>query len=109
MTLTSWLVIAISLGAVMGMILRPKRSQEWVWAVAAAALLTLVGAIAPRQAWQAILRGTDVYAFLIGIMALAELARHEGLFDWLASHALAAAGGSQRRLFGLLFVVGAGV
>ena len=108
-TLTSWLVIAISLSAVMGMILRPKRSQEWVWAVAAAALLTFVGAIAPRQAWQAILRGTDVYAFLIGIMALAELARHEGLFEWLASHALVAAGGSQRRLFGLLFVVGAGV
>jgi arsenical pump membrane protein len=106
-TPSSWLVIAISLAAVMGMILRPNRSQEWVWAVAAAVLLMLIGAIAPHQAWQAILRGADVYAFLIGIMALAELARHDGLFDWLASHALVAAGGSQRRLFGLLYVVGA--
>ncbi len=108
-TLSSWLVLAISLAAVMGMILRPKRSQEWVWAVAAAVLLILIGAIAPRQAWAAILRGADVYAFLVGIMALAELARNEGLFDWLASHALVAAGGSQRRLFALLFLVGAGV
>ena len=29
-------------------------------------------------------KGTDVYLFLIGMMLLAEVARKEGLFDWLA-------------------------
>lgn len=57
----------------------------------------------------ALLRAADVCAFLIGIMALAELARHEGLFDWLASHALRIGGGSQPRLFALMYVVGVAV
>jgi len=55
----------------------------------------------------AVLRGTNVYLFLIGMMALAEFARGEGVFDWLASRAVRAAGGSRRRL--LLLVYGAGV
>ncbi len=29
-------------------------------------------------------KGVDVYFFLIGMMLLAEVARKEGLFDWLA-------------------------
>lgn len=104
-----WLSIAISLAAVGGMILRPQRSQEWFWALGASLALLLVRAISPVEAWSAVLRGADVYAFLVGIMALAELARHEGLFDWLASHALAAARGSQGRLFGLIYLAGVGV
>src|SRR5260370_25721920 len=40
------------------------------------------------------------------MMVLAELARKEGLFDWLAVLAVRQARGSPRRLFGLVYVVG---
>ena len=40
-------------------------------------------AVAWHDALAAIGKGTDVYLFLTGMMLLAELARREGLFDWL--------------------------
>ena len=33
-------------------------------------------------------KGTDVYFFLAGMMLLAEVARTEGLFDWVAALAV---------------------
>ncbi len=63
--------------------------------------LVPLGAVA-----NAVQRGTDLYLFLAGMMVLAELARREGVFDWAASHAVRAAGGSRVRLFGLVYAVG---
>jgi len=47
-----------------------------------------------------------VYLFLIGMTALAEFARREGLFSWAASVVLMAAHGSRRRLLLLIYGVG---
>ena len=107
--LSSWLVIVISVTAVIGMIFMSRRSQEWIWAVGAAALLLLIRAISLDQAGDAVLRGLDVYAFLVGIMALSELARHEGLFTWMATRVLALARHSRGRLFTLVYLLGTGV
>ncbi|MDT9115758.1 SLC13 family permease, partial [Escherichia coli] len=41
-----------------------------------------------------------------GMMLLSEIARKEGLFDWLAAHAVRAAKGSATRLFLLVYLVG---
>ena len=54
----------------------------------------------------AVAEGGDVYLFLIGMMVLAELARQEGLFEWLAAYAVQHAKGSGKRLFDLVFLVG---
>jgi arsenical pump membrane protein len=43
------------------------------------------------------------------MMIMSELARREGVFDWLAGHAVKAARGSQKRLFLLIYLVGIGV
>ena len=51
-------------------------------------------------------KGADVYLFLLGMMLLSELARREGLFDWLAAKATAAAHGSPQRLFLLIYALG---
>jgi arsenical pump membrane protein len=59
-----------------------------------------------RTALHGVALGSDVYLFLAGMMLLAELARSEGLFDWLAARAAAGARGSARRLFGLVYLVG---
>jgi len=47
-----------------------------------------------------------VYLFLSGTMLLAELARKEGLFDFLAARAASLAGGSAMKLFALVYGVG---
>jgi len=71
------------------------------------ALILVVSGLLPlSQAGIAIGKGTDVYLFLTGMMLLSELARREGVFDWLASHAIAAARGSRSRLFALVYLVG---
>ena len=59
-----------------------------------------------KLAAQAVARGSDVYLFLIGMMLLSELAREQGVFDWLASVAVRHASGSCSRLFLLVYSVG---
>src|SRR4051812_22474322 len=46
------------------------------------------------------------YLFLAGMMLIAELARSEGLFEWLAGIAASHARGSAKRLFPLIYIVG---
>jgi len=88
------------------MLSRPLRLPEWCWAVAGALLLVALGLIDAHSAGTAIARGTQVYLFLIGMMALAEVARIEGLFEWMASHAVIAAQRSSFALFALVYGIG---
>lgn len=90
----------------LGVITRPFAWPEAIWAVLGALLLVGFGLIGPADAWVGIAKGTDVYLFLIGMMLLSELARREGLFDWLAMVATTHAKGSPKRLFVLIYVVG---
>ena len=101
--LATWGIAAL---ATLGVILRPFSWPEAIWAVLGAAALVALGLLAPATAWAGVLKGTDVYLFLVGMMLLSEIARKEGLFDWLASHAVRAAKGSPTRLFLLVYVVG---
>jgi len=97
---------AISGLTALGVITRPFALPEAVWAVLGAFLLLVSGLISVSDAWGGVGKGLDVYLFLIGMMLLSELARREGLFDWLASVATAHAKGSPRRLFVLIYGVG---
>jgi arsenical pump membrane protein len=90
-------------------IVRPWRIPEALWAVLGALALVLFSLVSVSDAWAAVLKGTDVYLFLTGMMLLAELARREGLFDWLACHAVRRARGSPARLFLLVYCVGIAV
>lgn len=89
-----------------GVVLRPFNLAEAVWAVVGAGLLVALGLISVPEALAGAAKGTDVYLFLFGMMLLAEIAREEGLFDWLAAVATSHARGSARRLFLLTYVVG---
>jgi arsenical pump membrane protein len=89
-----------------GVVLRPWRLPEATWALAGAALLVWLGLYPWHAALGAVAKGTDVYLFLAGTMIAAELAREEGVFDWLAGHAARAADGDARRPFGLVYLVG---
>ena len=70
--------------ATAGVIIRPARLPEAIWAVAGAVALVAFGLISPRLALAGVAKGYDVYLFLVGMMLLAEVARREGLFDGLA-------------------------
>jgi arsenical pump membrane protein len=98
-----WIIVAAVMA---GVILRPFFWPEFIWAVAGAVLLVLLGLLSWPDAIAGIEKGTDVYLFLTGMMLLAELARQEGLFDWLAAYAARHANGSATRLFTLVFAVG---
>ena len=101
--LATWLIAAVAVG---GVIIRPWGLPEAIWAVLGAGALVLLSLLPAPVAWSAIIKGLDVYLFLTGMMLLAELARQEGLFDWLAAIAVTRANGSPSRLFALTFVVG---
>src|SRR6266702_3150869 len=97
---------AIIIPATAGVIVRPFRLPEAVWAVMAAVALVMLGLLTPREALNGVAKGLDVYLFLIGMMLTAELSRREGLFDYLAAFAVEHARGSPQRLFLLVYAVG---
>ena len=98
-----WAIAAV---ATLGVIARPWNSPEFVWPMAGTAALVLFNLLSWRDAVVAVSNGTDVYLFLIGMMLLSEVARKEGLFDWLAAQAVTCARGSAQRLFLIIYVVG---
>lgn len=100
-------VYAVAGLATAGVIFRPFRLPEYVYAAAGAALLVAAGFLPVADAFGAVAKGADVYLFLVGMMLLSEVARQEGLFDWTATHAVAFARGSSTRLFALVYGVGA--
>lgn len=100
------LVWSIAAGTIVGILFRPKEWPEAVWACLGAVLLVICGLLPLSQAWSGVAKGFDVYLFLTGMMLLAELARQEGVFDWLATLAVDAAGNSRSRLFLLVYLVG---
>jgi len=95
--------------ATAGVIVRPFKVPEAVWAVGGAVALVCLGLLPLSLALRGIGKGLDVYLFLMGMMLLAEVARVTGLFDWLASLAASHARGSATRLFRLIYLVGIAV
>ena len=97
------LIVAVSIAL---MLTRPRDIPE-VWWITGGALLLIVLRLVPlKLAGQAVAKGSDVYLFLIGMMLLSELAKEQGVFDWVASVAVRGANGSCSRLFLLVYSVG---
>ncbi len=106
LTAANVLTLAIAALAIAGVIVRPMRWPEAIWAVAGALAVVAFGLLPWRAALGSVGEGLDVYLFLVGMMLLSETARREGLFDWLAVEAVLHAKGSPTRLFLLVYVVG---
>jgi Na+/H+ antiporter NhaD/arsenite permease-like protein len=102
-SVATWVICGASIS---GVIARPFRWPEAIWAVAGALALLLSGLVAVPQAITAVGRGLDVYLFLIGMMLLSETAREHGLFDWIAATATIHARRSSPRLFMLIYFAG---
>jgi len=96
----------ISLASILFMLLRPRGIAEAYWVCGGGILLVLAHLIPVSQAAHAVYEGLNVYLFLTGMMLLAELAREEGVFDWVADVAAAHAKNSPARLLVLIYLVG---
>src|SRR5260221_9926053 len=90
------LILIVGLSILL-MLLRPHGIAEVYWIGAGAVLLVVLRLVSLQLAGQAIGEGLDVYLFLTGMMLLSDLARHYGVFGWMASvaaqHARGSAGG----------------
>jgi arsenical pump membrane protein len=106
MHVSTVLIWIISLASILCMLLRPRRIAEAYWVCGGGILLVLTRLIPLPQAAHAVYEGLDVYLFLAGMMILAELAREEGVFDWVADVAAQHARSSPARLFVLIYLVG---
>ncbi len=93
-------------GSLLLMLMRPRGIAEVWWIGGGVVLLVGLGLVPLRLAGKAAAEGSDVYLFLIGMMLLSELAREQGVFDWVASTAVKGAAGSCSRLFLLVYAVG---
>jgi arsenical pump membrane protein len=100
------LIWVISLASIACVLWRPGGLAEAWWACGGALILVLFTLLPLPQAGSAILKGLDVYLFLTGMMILSELARAEGVFNWIAEIAALRAAGSPRRLFVLIYLAG---
>lgn len=98
-----WIITGLTMA---GIVLRPWRVPEAVWATLAVLALALFQLIDPASIVSGAARGWDVYLFLAGMMLLAEMGRRHGVFDWLAAHTARAAAGSGHRLFLLVYLAG---
>jgi arsenical pump membrane protein len=96
-------IVAVS---ILMMLLRPRGIPEVWWISGGVFLLIALRLVPLTLVGQAIAKGSDVYLFLIGMMLLSELAREQGVFDWVASVAVRGARGSCSRLFLLVYSVG---
>jgi arsenical pump membrane protein len=104
--LAGWAIAGL---ATAGVIARPFRLPEAVWAVAGAIALVALRFLPSTAALSGVRKGLDVYLFLAGMMLIAEVAREEGVFAWLAALAVEHARGSPQRLFILVYSVGTAV
>jgi len=101
--LLTWSIIV---PATAGVIVRPFRLPEAIWAVAGAVALVVGNFLSVSEALHGVAKGLDVYFFLTGMMLAAELARCAGLFDSMAAFAVEHARGSPQRLFLLVYAAG---
>lgn len=100
------LLVAIVVLSIVLMLLRPRGIAEVWWVGSGAALLVVLRLVPLRAAGRAASKGSDVYLFLIGMMLLCELARENGVFDWLSSTAVRLSRGRCENLFALVYAAG---
>lgn len=93
------IVCIIAAATVAAIVARPLGVAEWVWSALGAAIIVATGLLSGKQAADAARDGLDVYAFLFGMLALAELARVHRIFDWLSDALARAVGGRTSPLF----------
>lgn len=88
------LIAGIMLLTLVGIMVRPWKTNEAIIALIGVAALLLLGLITPMHAVQTLLEDWNTFLFFLGMMGLSELAEVAGFFDWLAAWAARLSGKS---------------
>src|SRR5690606_15927361 len=106
-TMTPWIVAAVVATTLAMMLVRPSGVSE-AWSALGGACALLVAGVVPLDNLPGIAtESADVLLFLLGMMTLTGIVERAGIFDLLAERCARIAGGSGRRLYVLLFLLGA--
>ncbi len=97
----------IAILTLVGIMLRPFQWNEALVALAGAALLLILGLIAPLDALATLLSQWNTFLFFLGMMGLSAFAEEAGLFDWLAAQAARFAKNRASLLYLNVFLLGA--
>ena len=103
---TTLLTVIIAIVTLLGIMIRPYRWNEAIFALSGAILLLIIGLISPVNAFLTLYQDWNIFFFFLGMMSLSALAETAGMFDWLAAQAARLAGGSTRRLYLNTFLLG---
>jgi arsenical pump membrane protein len=93
--------------ALVGVITRPRRLNEALWAAVGAAAMVVATVVRPEEAVAVLAGEWNIFLFFFGMMLIAAVADLAGFFDWAGALAAAASRGSARRLLLSTFIVGA--
>lgn len=100
------LIASITVLTLLGIMTRPFKLNEAVFALAGAGVLLILGLINPVDAAKTLFSDWNTFFFFLGLMSLSALAEVAGFFDWLATQAARLAGNSSTRLFLNTFLLG---
>jgi arsenical pump membrane protein len=100
------LISLITIFTLVGIMVRPWKTNEALIALAGAGLLLLLGLITPAQTFSTLAQDWNTFFFFLGMMSLSALAETAGFFDWLAAWVARRSGNSARRLFLNTFLLG---
>ncbi len=100
-------LIALITGLVLlGIMLRPWKTNEALIALSGAGLLLILWLITPANAFFTLVQDWNTFFFFLGMMSLSALAETAGFLDWLAVITARLSGSSAWRLFLNTFLLG---
>ena len=97
-------IFGLTLGTIL---VRPYRISEALAAAVGAVLMLVAGILPFTQALQVLKGEWNIYGFFLGLMTISAVADQAGIFNALAAQTGHWAGGSARRLYLGIFVIGA--
>jgi arsenical pump membrane protein len=100
------IITSITVLTLLGIMIRPLKISEALFALSGAILLLILGLITPITAFSTLLSDWNTFGFFLGMMSISALAEMAGLFDWLAAQAARLSSGSSLRLFLNVFLLG---
>jgi arsenical pump membrane protein len=100
------IILLVTILTLLGIMLRPWKINEAIFALCGAAILLLLGLITLDKAATTLLGDWNTFLFFLGMMSISALAEAAGLFDWLAFQAARLSRNSARLLFLNTFLLG---
>lgn len=105
MPAAEFVALAILLVTLIGLLWQPFGTRDWMWTMAAAAIVLATGLLSLQDAESTLASVVGVLLFLLGVAVVAELSSHAGVFQNIAGILARRANGNQLRLLVWVFLL----